>query len=69
MARPPARMCVECEELTTEPVVISEVHAGSGPGFTVYACPECAPGLPRPPDPFDLLEAGWGRRVVGEGPG
>ncbi|MFD7320904.1 hypothetical protein ACFV9D_07390 [Streptomyces sp. NPDC059875] len=58
-ARAPARMCVRCERLTTDPVVVSEVHAGSGPGFTVYACAECAPHLPKPPDALDLLQSGF----------
>lgn len=57
--RRPARMCVRCERLTTDPVVVSEVHAGSGPGFNVYACAECAPDIPRPPDALDLLKPGW----------
>lgn len=58
-ARQPIRMCVRCERLTTDPVVVSEVHAGSGPGFNVYACPECAPSIPRPPDALELLKPGW----------
>ncbi|GGW00627.1 hypothetical protein GCM10010230_29220 [Streptomyces narbonensis] len=49
-------MCVRCEGLTTDPVIVSEVHAGSGPGFNVYACTECAPHIPKPPDVLDLLE-------------
>ncbi|MFJ5551753.1 hypothetical protein [Streptomyces sp. NPDC093225] len=56
MARRPTRMCVECEELTTDFVVVSEVHAGSGPGFNVYACRDCAPDVPRPPDVLELFE-------------
>ncbi|CAM5233138.1 hypothetical protein SNARM312S_04469 [Streptomyces narbonensis] len=54
--RRPVRMCVRCEGLTTDPVIVSEVHAGSGPGFNVYACTECAPHIPKPPDVLDLLE-------------
>ncbi|MFF8829701.1 hypothetical protein [Streptomyces sp. NPDC015131] len=57
-ARRPVRMCVRCGALTREPVTVSEVHAGSGPGFNVYACPECAPHIPRPPDALDLLASG-----------
>lgn len=47
--------CARCNELTDEPVVVSEVHQNSGPGFTVYACPTCAPHVPPPPDVFRLL--------------
>ncbi|MDH2389759.1 hypothetical protein QCN29_13330 [Streptomyces sp. HNM0663] len=60
-----ARMCVRCNTLTSQPVVVSEVHAGSGPGFNVYACPECAPHLPVLPDALDLLESGWRKRTEG----
>ncbi|MFG3495836.1 hypothetical protein [Streptomyces sp. NPDC047928] len=47
--RPPVRMCVRCGRVTAKPVVVSQVHVGSGPGFTVYACVACAPGFPEPP--------------------
>ncbi|WP_240135098.1 hypothetical protein [Streptomyces sp. MUM 178J] len=60
------RMCVRCNALTSRPVVVSEVHAGSGPGFNVYACPECAPRFPVVPDALDLLESGWRERMEGE---
>ncbi len=54
-ARKPVRMCVRCDRITEAPVLVSEVHAGSGPGFNVYACHDCAPRIPRPPDALDLL--------------
>ncbi|MFZ3595592.1 hypothetical protein [Streptomyces sp. BH104] len=38
----PVRMCVWCEVITHEPVLVAEVHQGTGPGFNVYACPACA---------------------------
>ncbi|MHC5262439.1 hypothetical protein ACYSUO_31525 [Streptomyces sp. UC4497] len=38
----PVRMCVWCEVMTHEPVLVAEVHQGTGPGFNVYACPQCA---------------------------
>ncbi|MFD7295954.1 hypothetical protein ACFV9W_21950 [Streptomyces sp. NPDC059897] len=38
----PVRMCVWCEVMTREPVLVAEVHQGTGPGFNVYACPQCA---------------------------
>ncbi|GAA2488105.1 immunity 49 family protein [Streptomyces gobitricini] len=34
------------------------VHSGSGPGFNVYACTDCAPQLPDLPDALDLLRTG-----------
>ncbi|WP_197287452.1 hypothetical protein [Streptomyces apocyni] len=43
--------------LTTTPVVVSEVHQNSGPGFSVYACPDCAAVLPPTPDVVTLLPA------------
>ncbi|MGW0731171.1 hypothetical protein [Streptomyces sp. NPDC002851] len=45
-ARKPVRMCVRCSEITDAPVIVSEVHQNSGPGFCVYACPPCAPHFP-----------------------
>lgn len=62
-ARPPVRMCVRCCVITDAPVVVSEVHAASGPGFNVYACPPCAPHFPRLPDALDLLKTGSQRRT------
>ncbi len=64
-ARVPVRMCVRCCAITDTPVVVSVVHQGSGPGFTVYACRDCAPHFPRVPDVLSLApEAGRGE---GEG--
>ncbi|MCH0540751.1 hypothetical protein I3F58_14470 [Streptomyces sp. MUM 203J] len=54
-------MCVECHRITDAPVVVSEVHQNSGPGFNVYACPDCASHFPPVPDALDLLN-GWHRR-------
>ncbi|WP_240108947.1 hypothetical protein [Streptomyces sp. MUM 203J] len=59
--RRPVRMCVECHRITDAPVVVSEVHQNSGPGFNVYACPDCASHFPPVPDALDLLN-GWHRR-------
>lgn len=55
-ARRPVRMCVRCGVVTDRPVIVSEVHANSGPGFNVYACPPCASLLPAVPDVYELLE-------------
>ncbi|MDH2387300.1 hypothetical protein QCN29_00555 [Streptomyces sp. HNM0663] len=60
---PPVRMCVRCQAFTTAPVLVSEVHAGSGPGFNVYACAPCAPLCPTPPDAAELLEVGFRERA------
>nr|WP_254705766.1 hypothetical protein [Streptomyces vilmorinianum] len=63
--RKPVRMCVRCNHITDAPVLVSEVHQNSGPGFNVYACPECAPHSPQLPDALDLLQGG--RRRHGDG--
>lgn len=54
--RRPVRMCVHCQRMTSEPVVVHEEHAATGPGFTVYACPECADHYPPPTDALELLD-------------
>lgn len=51
----PVRMCVRCEQVTDEPVLVHEVHSATGPGWNVYACRRCAPRFPPPVDVFDLL--------------
>ncbi|RNL72375.1 hypothetical protein [Streptomyces sp. I6] len=51
----PVRMCVRCERITDDPVVVHEVHSASGPGWNVYACRGCAPHFPPPIDVFGLL--------------
>ncbi|MFJ2832689.1 hypothetical protein ACIPC1_34925 [Streptomyces sp. NPDC087263] len=56
-ARPPVRMCARCQCTTDEPVLVHEVHAATGPGFNVYACPDCADHYPPMTDPLELLEA------------
>ncbi|MFI1468299.1 hypothetical protein [Streptomyces wuyuanensis] len=54
----PVRMCVRCERVTDEPVLVHEVHSASGPGWNVYACRGCAPRFPPSVDVFDLLRGG-----------
>ncbi|URM91154.1 hypothetical protein LUW75_15515 [Streptomyces sp. MRC013] len=49
--------------MTDSPVVVSEVHQGSGPGWNVYACPACAPHFPPVPDVLDLLGGGRAERT------
>ncbi|MFJ3092409.1 hypothetical protein [Streptomyces hydrogenans] len=36
--RHPVRICVRCCAITAEPVVATEGHESSGPGFSAYAC-------------------------------
>lgn len=50
--RRPIRMCARCGRTTDRPVLVHEVHAATGPGFNVYACPECAPHYPPRQDPL-----------------
>ncbi|MFI7008997.1 hypothetical protein [Streptomyces sp. NPDC050145] len=53
--RRPVRMCARCEQLTSEPVLVHEVFAPTGPGFNVYACLDCARHYPPLIDPLELL--------------
>lgn len=59
-------MCARCQRVTAEPVLVHEVFAPTGPGWNVYACPECAPHYPPLSDPLDLLPR---RRRPGSGGG
>ncbi|WP_328768957.1 hypothetical protein [Streptomyces sp. NBC_00286] len=54
MTRPAMRMCARCHRTTSEPVLVHEVHAATGPGFNVYACPDCADHYPPMTDPLEL---------------
>jgi hypothetical protein len=66
--RTPVRMCARCHRNTTAPVLIHEVHAATGPGFNVYACPDCAPLYPPLPDAMDILDAARRRRSTDGSP-
>ncbi|MBT2399772.1 hypothetical protein [Streptomyces sp. ISL-100] len=55
MTRLPVRTCARCQQTTDAPVLVHEVHAATGPGFTVYACPECAEHYPPLTDALELL--------------
>ena len=61
MTRRPVRMCARCGLTTDSPVLVHEVHAATGPGFNVYACPDCAPSHPPLRKPLDALERPHGR--------
>lgn len=57
MTRPALRMCARCQRTTEQPVLVHEVHAPTGPGFNVYACPECAVRYPPQTDVLDLIDS------------
>lgn len=40
--RLPVRMCVDCRVITTTPIMIRAIEQASGPGWSLYACSECA---------------------------
>lgn len=45
--------CCRCERMTAAPVEVHHIERTSGPGVTVYACPDCAPLLTRGPLPAE----------------
>lgn len=61
----PRRMCARCLKLTDAPVTVAEVHGDSGPGWNVYACPDCAPayGKRAAQQPEEREEGGYERDV------
>jgi hypothetical protein len=63
----PLRMCVRCERITDAPVLVREVHGNSGPGWNVYACPDCAPYVPSGPSALEVLEAAQRHRNKEQG--
>ncbi|WP_409470331.1 hypothetical protein [Streptomyces sp. HC307] len=56
MTRPAVRMCARCQRTTDEPVLVHEVHAATGPGFNVYACPDCVEHYPPLTNALELLD-------------
>ncbi|MFC8568861.1 hypothetical protein ACFUIW_24215 [Streptomyces sp. NPDC057245] len=62
MTRPTVRMYARCQRTTDEPVVVHEVHAATGPGFNVYACPECTPHYPPTTGRLHILDSAARRR-------
>ena len=52
MTRPAPRRCARFQLNTYEPGLVHQVHAPTGPGFNVYACPDCATHCPLPADPL-----------------
>ena len=39
----PRRMCLDCQTITETPILTHAVERSSGPPWTAYACPDCAP--------------------------
>jgi hypothetical protein len=62
MTGPAVRMCARCQRIIEAPVLVYMVHAATGPGFNVYACPDCAPLYPPLPDALDVIDAAHQRR-------
>lgn len=46
-------LCIKCKKNTSAPVAVRWIQSMSGPGTTLYACPECAPKLGVGPTPDD----------------
>ncbi|MDX2390681.1 hypothetical protein NJL88_11515 [Streptomyces sp. DK15] len=42
-AQQPVRMCADCQVISTTPILVNYVEQASGPGWNLYACPDCAP--------------------------
>ncbi|MFJ6573131.1 hypothetical protein ACIQNU_37555 [Streptomyces sp. NPDC091292] len=49
-------LCVECRTLTNAPVAVRWIHSDSGPGTTLYACPQHAMKQGAGPTPEDELD-------------
>jgi hypothetical protein len=50
-------VCVVCKTLTRAPIPVRYIQSNSGPGTTLYACPEHAVKLGAGPTPEDELRA------------
>ncbi|MBT2489993.1 hypothetical protein J7E96_16005 [Streptomyces sp. ISL-96] len=48
-----AAVYCRCERLTLAPVAVRYIEPASGPGVTLYACPDCAPRLTPGPLPAE----------------
>ncbi|MGW2425089.1 hypothetical protein ACWC0C_38610 [Streptomyces sp. NPDC001709] len=48
-------LCVECKTLTRAPIPVRWIQSNSGPGTTLYACPEHAVKLGAGPTPDDVI--------------
>ncbi|MFD9477135.1 hypothetical protein [Streptomyces nojiriensis] len=52
-------VCVKCHRCTTAPVPVRRIESSSGPGATLWACPEHAEELTPGPLPGELA---WPRQ-------
>ncbi|MFF3210576.1 hypothetical protein ACFYYB_07920 [Streptomyces sp. NPDC002886] len=50
-------LCILCKTLTSAPVAVREIHSSSGPGTTLWACPEHAVTLGAGPTSEDVHRA------------
>ncbi|MFB6535086.1 MULTISPECIES: hypothetical protein [Streptomyces] len=48
-------LCIKCHKLTDAPVAVRWIESDSGPGATLYACPEHAVQLGAGPTPDDVI--------------
>ncbi len=48
-------LCIKCHKLTDAPVAVRWIESDSGPGATLYACPEHAVQLGAGPTPGDVI--------------
>ncbi len=48
-------LCITCHKLTNAPVAVRWIESSSGPGTTLYACPEHAAQLGAGPTPDDVI--------------
>lgn len=48
-------VCCHCHQKTEAPVVVRYVERVSGPGWTLHACPDCAPKLLPGPLPGETV--------------
>ncbi|MFJ7588408.1 hypothetical protein ACIQZO_13685 [Streptomyces sp. NPDC097617] len=57
MSPPPTgdvAVCIVCHEQTEAPVAVREIHSTSGPGTTLWACPDHAVQLGAGPTAEDV---------------
>ncbi|MER6527614.1 hypothetical protein [Streptomyces sp. NPDC001508] len=48
-------LCIKCHTLTNVPVAVRWIQSNSGPGTTLYACPDHAAELGAGPTPDDVI--------------
>ncbi|WP_406002185.1 hypothetical protein [Streptomyces sp. NBC_00829] len=50
-------LCVECKTVTRAPIPVRWIQSTSGPGTTLYACPDHAVKVGAGPTPDDVISA------------